>query len=101
MSVSRLTLAEMLNTTPGSSVFEGLIASSRFYGLTTGGINATEYALTAIGIDAAGNDPERRATALKAAIMNAVKPIASPRLPSTNSSSSDAYEGCGECMRRE
>lgn len=70
MSVSRLTLAEMLNTTPGSSVFEGLIASSRFYGLTTGGINATEYALTAIGIDAAGNDPERRAAALKAAIMN-------------------------------
>lgn len=70
MAVSRLTLAEMLKTTPGSSVFEGLVASSRFYGLTTGGINATEFALTGIGKDATGDDAERRATALKAAVMN-------------------------------
>lgn len=70
MPVSRLTLAEILKTTPGSSVFGELVASSRFYGLTTGGINATEFALTTVGKDATGEDAERRVEALKAAVLN-------------------------------
>ena len=43
MTVSRLTLAELLDTTPTSRVFKELMASSRFYGLTNGGINADEF----------------------------------------------------------
>lgn len=70
MPVSRLTLAEILKTTPGSSVFGKLVASSRFYGLTTGGINATEFALTTVGKDATGENAERRVAALKAAVLN-------------------------------
>src|SRR5712691_1862704 len=49
MNVSRLTLAEMLNVSPASSVFRELVASARFYGLTTGGINAEEFGLTPLG----------------------------------------------------
>lgn len=44
--------------------------SSRFYGLTTGGINATEFALTTVGKDATGENAERRVAALKAAVLN-------------------------------
>ena len=49
MTVSRLTLSELLDSSPSSSVFTTLVASSRFYGLTTGGINAEEFGLTQIG----------------------------------------------------
>jgi hypothetical protein len=70
MTVSRLTLAELLNSTPTSRVFKELVAASRFYGLTTGGINATEFGLTKLGEEATGGDEVARATALKAAVMN-------------------------------
>ncbi|MGO9957061.1 MAG: hypothetical protein ACLP50_13990 [Solirubrobacteraceae bacterium] len=47
-----------------------LIASSRSYGLTIGGINAEEFALTDLGARAASDDPAICVPALKAAVMN-------------------------------
>lgn len=41
MKVSRLTLAELLETTPTSRRFRELVGASRLYGLTDGGINPT------------------------------------------------------------
>jgi len=70
MTVSRLTLAELLGTTPGSSVFKELVASSRFYGLTTGGINAEEFALDQIGERATSEDGPTRVAAFKEAVMS-------------------------------
>src|SRR5713101_3141999 len=56
MEVSRLTLAELLNVSPASSNFRELVASSRFYGLTNGGINADEFSLTPLGNEVTGGD---------------------------------------------
>lgn len=70
MTVSRLTLAELLDSTPTSREFKELVASSRFYGLTTGGINAEEFGLTQLGEQATGEDEKQPAAALKAAVMN-------------------------------
>jgi hypothetical protein len=70
MTVSRLTLSELLNSTPTSRVFKELVASSRFYGLTNGGINAEEFSLTELGEQATGADEVQQSTALKAAVMN-------------------------------
>jgi Predicted nucleotide-binding protein containing TIR-like domain len=75
MSVSRLTLAQLLNSTPTSRVFRELVASSRFYGLTNGGINAEEFSLTELGERATGADEDEQVAALKAAVMN-VPPFA-------------------------
>ena len=52
MRVSRLTLSELLGVSPSSSNFRDLVAASRFFGLTEGGINAAEFSLTPIGQDA-------------------------------------------------
>src|SRR6478735_1859910 len=65
MTVSRLTLADLLGTTPGSSVFKELVASSRFYGLTTGGINSQDFALDVIGERATADDEQQRVAAFK------------------------------------
>lgn len=70
MAVSRLTLAQLLGTTPSSSVFRDLILSSRAYGLSTGGKNAEEFGLTPTGERATGLDEVERVAALKAAVMN-------------------------------
>lgn len=70
MTVSRLTLAELLNSTPTSRVFRELVGASRFYGLTSGGINADEFGLTRLGEDATGGDEVAQSAALKAAVMN-------------------------------
>lgn len=70
MTTSRLTLAELLNSTPTSGMFKDMVASARFYGLTTGGINANEFALTDLGTRAASDDPDESAPALKEAVMN-------------------------------
>lgn len=69
MKVSRLTLAELLDTTPTSTVMRDLVASSRFYGLTEGGINADEFSLTELGEQATGGDEVTADAALKAAVM--------------------------------
>jgi hypothetical protein len=70
MNVSRLTLAEMLNVSPASSVLRELVAAARFYGLTTGGINAEEFALTPLGNEATGADEVGQVSAYKRAVMN-------------------------------
>jgi predicted nucleotide-binding protein len=70
MKVSRLTLAELLGTTPTSSQFRDYVASSRMFGLTTGGINAEEFSLTQLGEQATGGDEVIQDQALKAAVMN-------------------------------
>jgi hypothetical protein len=70
MTVSRLTLAELLDSTPTSRVFKDLVASARFYGLTNGGINADEFSLTELGEQATGGDEVAQDAALKAAVMN-------------------------------
>lgn len=70
MTVSRLTLAELLDSTPTSRVFKELVATSRFYGLTNGGINGDEFSLTPSGEKATGGDEVEQDRALKAAVMN-------------------------------
>lgn len=69
MKVSKLTLADILGSTPTSSMFRDLVASSRLYGLTKGGINATEFELTSAGSDVTNESAEVRDAALKAAVM--------------------------------
>jgi predicted nucleotide-binding protein len=70
MNVSRLTLAEILNVSPASSVFRELVASARFYGLTIGGINAEEFGLTSLGNGATGGDEVAQVSAYKRAVLN-------------------------------
>jgi predicted nucleotide-binding protein len=70
MPVSRLTLAEILEISPNSSNFRDLVATSRFYGLTVGGINADEYGLTPLGQDATGGDEVAQVAAYRKAVMN-------------------------------
>jgi hypothetical protein len=69
MSVSRLTLAELLDISPASSVFRELVASSRFYGFTTGGINSTEFALTELGNEVTSDDQTASIAAMKKGVM--------------------------------
>jgi predicted nucleotide-binding protein len=69
MTVSRLTLAELLDVSPSSSNFRDLVAASRFYGLTSGGINSEEFGLAQIGQEATGGDEVARVTALKKAVL--------------------------------
>src|SRR2546428_375979 len=70
MAVSKLTLAEYLDTTPSSSVFRDLVMSSRGYGLTEGGANAEEFALSSTGDAATGADEVAQTQAHKQAVMN-------------------------------
>jgi predicted nucleotide-binding protein len=70
MEVSRLTLATLLDTTPTSSAFRDLVASSRMYGLTNGGINAEEFSLTDVGGKATSEDDGDRDAGLKAAVLS-------------------------------
>lgn len=70
MTVSRLTLAELLDVSPSSSNFRELVASSRLYGLTSGGINSDEFGLTALGEEATGGDEVGRIAAHKKAVLN-------------------------------
>jgi predicted nucleotide-binding protein len=69
MAVSRLTLADLLKISPSSSNFRDLVGTSRFYGLTSGGINADEYALTPLGQEATGGDEIAQVAAYKKAVM--------------------------------
>ena len=69
MPVSKLTLAELVDSTPTSRVFRELVASSRLYGLTNGGINSDEFGLTQLGERATGGDEVERVAALKVAVL--------------------------------
>jgi predicted nucleotide-binding protein len=70
MTTNKLTLATLLGTTPTSRKFRELIGSSRFYGLTNGGVNADEFELTELGTQAASDDPAIRDPALKRAVLS-------------------------------
>jgi predicted nucleotide-binding protein len=70
VTTSRLTLAKLLDISPASSNFSNLVASSRMYGLTNGGINATEFSLTPLGKEATGADEVMRVAAYKKAVVN-------------------------------
>lgn len=70
MTVSRLTLAEVLDVSPSSSNFRELVASSRLYGLTSGGINSDQFGLTSVGEEATGGDEVGRVAAYKKAVLN-------------------------------
>lgn len=70
MTVSRLTLAELLGISPASSNLASQVAASRMYGLTTGGINALEFSLTPLGEEATGADEVARVAAYKKAVLN-------------------------------
>lgn len=112
MEVSRLTLAELLNVSPASSNFRELVASSRFYGLTNGGINADEFSLTPLGNEATGGDEVAQVSAYKQAVMN-VAPyktffatFSNKKIPSATAfkefltrSASVAAERSDECMQ--
>lgn len=112
MEVSRLTLAELLNVSPASSNFRELVASSRFYGLTNGGINADEFSLTPLGNEATGGDEVAQVSAYKQAVMN-VAPyktffatFSNKKIPSPTAfkeflalSASVAAERADECMQ--
>jgi predicted nucleotide-binding protein len=74
MPVDRLTLSVLLNKSPSSSGFITLVLSSRAYGLTTGGKNASEFALTALGREAVSDDPDTRIKALRKAVL-AIEPF--------------------------
>jgi predicted nucleotide-binding protein len=68
-TVSKLALAELLGVSPASSRLRDLVASSRLYGLTTGGMNSDEFGLTVVGRDATGADEVARTAALKQAVL--------------------------------
>ncbi|SRR5712691_10514270 len=70
LATSRLTLAKLLDISPASSNFSNLVASSRMYGLTTGGINASEFSLTTLGKEATGADEVARLAAYRKAVVN-------------------------------
>lgn len=70
MGVDKLTLAELLDKTPSGTHFRELVMSSRAYGLTEGGANASEFKLTPLGSDATGGDEVAKEEALKRAILN-------------------------------
>ena len=70
MPVSRLTLADMLDLSPSSSGFRALVAASRLYDLTTGGVHSEEFGLTELGLEAAGADEVARVAAYKKAVLN-------------------------------
>jgi hypothetical protein len=69
METDRLTLSQLVDKSPSSSVFHNLILASRAYGLTTGGKNADEFGLTAVGRLAVSDDPAERTEGLRKAVL--------------------------------
>jgi predicted nucleotide-binding protein len=70
MQVTRLTLAGLLDRSPSSSVFRDLVASSRTYGLTGGGIQAEHLELTELGRNATSDSASARRDAERRAVLN-------------------------------
>ena len=68
-TVRKLTLAQLLDTTPGSGKFKEIVIASNAYGLTEGGVNGDQFGLSPLGRSAVGASADRR-SALRAAIMN-------------------------------
>jgi hypothetical protein len=70
LPTDRLTISQLLDKSPSSSGFHTLVLSSRAFGLTTGGKNADQFALTDIGRDVVSDDPASRNYGLRQAVMN-------------------------------
>lgn len=70
MPVNKLTLAEIVDRSPGSGTFRDLLLASRAYGLTNGGVNADQFELTALGNTATSGDEHTRLNAKRKAVMN-------------------------------
>jgi hypothetical protein len=70
MPVRKLTLATLVDRSPNASGFRELLLASRAYGLTEGGVNADQFALTPLGHEVTGGDEVARQEALKNAVMN-------------------------------
>jgi hypothetical protein len=70
MQVGRLSLAELMNRSPSSSIFADLVASSRGYGLTVGGIRAGQFELTDLGQRATSDDEATRQQGQRGAVRN-------------------------------
>lgn len=70
MPVNKLTLAEIVRRTPSAGSFRELLLASRAYGLTSGGVNADQFELTALGVEATAEEETVRAAALRKAVMN-------------------------------
>ncbi|MFL5960069.1 MAG: TIR domain-containing protein [Gaiellaceae bacterium] len=70
LPTDRLTLSQLLDRSPSSSGFHQLVLSSRAFGLTTGGKNADQFALTDIGRDAVSDDPATQMEGMRQAVMN-------------------------------
>ncbi len=70
MSVNRIRLAQLMGNKPGSSTFQGLLQASRMYELTSGGVNATTFGITARGEAATGDDEVARLQALRQAVLS-------------------------------
>ncbi len=68
--VSKLTLAGLMGSTPGSSTFRDLLLASRAYGLTTGGVNGDEFGLSELGGLATSDDVPTQRAAYRSAVMN-------------------------------
>jgi hypothetical protein len=69
MQVRRLTLAELVDRSPSSSVFEELVGSSRAYGLTSGGTRAEQFELTELGQRATSDDEATQQQARREAVL--------------------------------
>jgi predicted nucleotide-binding protein len=69
MQVSRLTLADLMDRSPSSSVFEELVGSSRAYGLTVGGTRADQFELTELGQRATSDDEATKQQAKREAAL--------------------------------
>jgi hypothetical protein len=69
MRVSRLTLADLMDRSPSSSIFADLVASSRAYGLTTGGGRADQFELTELGQRATSDDEKTQQQAKQEALL--------------------------------
>jgi predicted nucleotide-binding protein len=70
MQVGRLNLAELMSRSPSSSIFADLVASSRGYGLTVGGIRAGQFELTELGQSATSDDDATQQQAKREAVLS-------------------------------
>ena len=68
--MNKLTLAEIVDRSPGAGTFRNLLLASRAYGLTTGGVNADQFELTALGSEVSETDQATQRNAMRKAVMN-------------------------------
>lgn len=66
--VTRVTLAALLDRSPGSSEFERIVMASRSFGLTSGGSRSDQFGLTEVGRRATSADEADRDRARREAI---------------------------------